>query len=204
MIKPHRFGAEDYRVEKQETVFQGFFRITRMIVSHRLFGGGWSKPLTRELFQRGDAVGVLLYDPKNNLVGLVEQFRVGALQEQRGPWQYEVVAGMIGPDETPAEVAIRECQEEAGLKMENLIPMCDYLVSAGGTDEKMHMYCGLVDLEGREGVFGLETEGEDILLQVWSYNDVMQALSEGLLNSAAVTVALLWLQLNGQKLRIRS
>ncbi len=204
MTKSHRFGADDYRIEKQETVFQGFFRISRMLISHRLFGGGWSAPLTRELFQRGDAVGVLLYDPTNNLVGLVEQFRVGALQEQLGPWQYEVVAGMIGPCQTPIEVAIRECEEEAGIKVANLIPICDYLVSAGGTDEKMHMYCGLVDLVGREGVFGLDTEGEDILLQVWPYEEVMQAQSEGVLNSAAVTVALLWLQLNSQKLRSRS
>ncbi|MCT2529528.1 NUDIX domain-containing protein [SAR92 clade bacterium H921] len=201
MTKYHRFGVDDYRVESQETAFQGFFRITRMVVSHRLFGGGWSAPLKRELFQRGDAVGVLLYDPKHHTVGLVEQFRVGAMQDQQGPWQYEVVAGMIGPGESPADVATRECQEEAGIQVENLIPICDYLVSAGGSDEKMHMYCGITDLKGREGVFGLETEGEDILLQVWPYDEVMQAQSEGLLNSAAVTIALLWLQLNQEKLR---
>jgi ADP-ribose pyrophosphatase len=201
MTKNHRFGVDDYRVESQETAFQGFFRITRMVVSHRLFGGGWSAPLKRELFQRGDAVGVLLYDPKHHTVGLVEQFRVGAMQDQQGPWQYEVVAGMIGPGESPADVATRECQEEAGIQVENLIPICDYLVSAGGSDEKMHMYCGITDLKGREGVFGLETEGEDILLQVWPYDEVMQAQSEGLLNSAAVTIALLWLKLNQEKLR---
>jgi ADP-ribose pyrophosphatase len=201
MTKNHRFGVDDYRVESQETAFQGFFRITRMVVSHRLFGGGWSAPLKRELFQRGDAVGVLLYDPTHHTVGLVEQFRVGAMQDQQGPWQYEVVAGMIGPGESPADVATRECQEEAGIQVENLIPICDYLVSAGGSDEKMHMYCGITDLKGREGVFGLETEGEDILLQVWPYDEVMQAQSEGLLNSAAVTIALLWLQLNQEKLR---
>lgn len=204
MTKPHRFGEDDYRVESQETAFEGFFRITRMVVSHRLFGGGWSAPLKRELFQRGDAVGVLLYDPTRHVVGLVEQFRVGAMQDQYGPWQYEVVAGMIEPGESPADVAARECQEEAGIEVEKLIPICDYLVSAGGSDEKMHMYCGLVDLHGREGIFGLETEGEDILLQVWPYDEVMQAQSTGLLNSAAVTVALLWLQLNHQKLRISS
>ena len=105
MTKYHRFGVDDYRVESQETAFQGFFRITRMVVSHRLFGGGWSAPLKRELFQRGDAVGVLLYDPKHHTVGLVEQFRVGAMQDQQGPWQYEVVAGMIEPGESPADVA---------------------------------------------------------------------------------------------------
>ena len=201
MIKSHRFGQEDYRVESKETLFQGFFRITRTVVTHRLFGGGWSAPLKRELFQRGDAVGVLLYDPNNHLIGLVEQFRIGAQRDRFGPWQYEVVAGMIDVGQTASEVALRECYEEAGLAVQELVPICDYLVSAGGTDEKMHLYCGLVDLQDRAGVFGLDTEGEDILLQVWTYNEVMQAQSEGLLNSAAVTIALLWLQLNSQKAR---
>jgi ADP-ribose pyrophosphatase len=199
MNKSHRFGQEDYRVESKETLFQGFFRITRTVVTHRLFGGGWSAPLKRELFQRGDAVGVLLYDPNNHLIGLVEQFRIGAQRDQFGPWQYEVVAGMIDAGQTASEVALRECHEEAGLAVQELVPICDYLVSAGGTDEKMHLYCGLVDLQDRAGIFGLDTEGEDILLQVWTYDEVMQAQSEGLLNSAAVTIALLWLQLNSQK-----
>ena len=201
MIKSHRFGREDYRIELKETLFEGFFRITRMVVTHRLFGGGWSAPLKRELFQRGDAVGVLLYDPNSHLIGLVEQFRIGAQRDRFGPWQYEVVAGMIDAGQTASEVALRECHEEAGLAVQELVPICDYLVSAGGTDEKMHLYCGLVDLQDRAGVFGLDTEGEDILLQVWTYNEVMQAQSEGLLNSAAVTIALLWLQLNSQKAR---
>ena len=199
MIKSHRFGQEDYRVESKETLFQGFFRITRTVVTHRLFGGGWSAPLKRELFQRGDAVGVLLYDPNNHLIGLVEQFRIGAQRDRFGPWQYEVVAGMIDAGQTASEVALRECHEEAGLAVHELVPICDYLVSAGGTDEKMHLYCGLVDLRDRAGIFGLDTEGEDILLQVWTYDEVMQAQSEGLLNSAAVTIALLWLRLNSQK-----
>ena len=199
MIKSHRFGQEDYRVESKETLFQGFFRITRTVITHRLFGGGWSAPLKRELFQRGDAVGVLLYDPKNHLIGLVEQFRIGAQRDRFGPWQYEVVAGMIDAGQTASEVALKECHEEAGLAVQELVPICDYLVSAGGTDEKMHLYCGLVDLRDRAGIFGLDTEGEDILLQVWTYDEVMQAQSEGLLNSAAVTIALLWLQLNSQK-----
>ncbi|MDA9598988.1 NUDIX domain-containing protein [bacterium] len=201
MITKHRFGARDYRIESRETVFQGFFRISKLIIRHRLFGGGWSKALGRELFQRGDAVGVLLYDPRRHAIGLVEQFRAGALNDQHGPWQYEVVAGMIEPGQTPEQVAAKELQEEAGIEVEKLLPITDYLVSAGGTDEKMHMYCGLCDLHSREGVFGAEQEGEDILFQVWPYDDVMAAQAEGLLNSAALTLGLFWLQLNIENLR---
>ena len=194
MVKKHKFGHSDYRIKSTETVFQGFFKMTRTVLEHRLFAGGWSQPITRELFNRGDAVGVLLYDPVNHLVGLVEQFRTGAIDEQHGPWQFEVVAGMMQRDENPEQVAIRELQEETGVEVEKLIPICDYLVSVGGTDEKMHMYCGLLDLTGKGGIFGLEGESEDILFHVWPYDEVMQTFSEGLLNSAATTVSLLWLQ----------
>jgi ADP-ribose pyrophosphatase len=204
MIKKHQFGHADFRVKSTETVFSGFFKMTRTVLEHRLFGGGWSEPLTRELFKRGDAVGVLLYDPVNQLVGLVEQFRLGAMDEQRGPWQYEVVAGMMDSNESPEQVAIRELQEEAGVEVQQLIPICDYLVSVGGTDEKMYMYCGLLDLRGKGGIFGHDGEGEDILFHVWPYDEAIQAFSQGLLNSAAMTVSMLWLQLNHHELRLES
>jgi ADP-ribose pyrophosphatase len=204
MIKKHQFSHSDYRIKSTETVFKGFFKMTKTVLEHRLFAGGWSKPLTRELFKRGDAVGVLLYDPVNHLVGLVEQFRLGAMDEKQGPWQYEVVAGMMSRDENPQQVAIRELKEETGEEVEKLIPICDYLVSVGGTDEKMYMYCGLLDLTGKGGIFGLDGEGEDIRFHVWPYDEVMQAFSEGLLNSAAMTISMLWLQLKHSELRLES
>jgi ADP-ribose pyrophosphatase len=68
----------------------------------------------------------------------------------------------------------------------------------------MYMFCGLVDLSDRGGVFGLDEENEDILFQVWPYNDAIEALNDGLLNSAAMTIAMLWLQLKRDDLRLES
>ena len=204
MKKRHQFGQSDYRLVASESVFQGFFKMSRMVVEHRLFQGGWSKPVSRELFQRGDAVGVLLYDPVNQLVGVVEQFRVGAMGDKHGPWQYEIIAGMLKPCESQQDVAVRELQEESGIAVEKLLPICDYLVSGGGSGERMYMFCGLVDLSDSGGVFGLDEENEDILFQVWPYNDAIEALNDGLLNSAAMTIAMLWLQLKRDDLRLES
>jgi len=200
MIK-HKFGSKDYHIETKETVFQGFFRVVKLYLRHRCFDGGWSGQIQRELLQRGDAVGVLLYDPVNHLVGLVEQFRIGALSDHNGPWQFEIVAGMIESGETPEQVAVRELKEEAGIEVEKLLPICDYLVSAGGTDEKMYVFCGLCDLRDKGGQFGSAAEAEDILFQVWPYEEVIQAHQSGILNSAATTVSLLWLQLNYLRLQ---
>ena len=54
MIK-HKFGAEDYKIETKETVFQGFFRVVKLYLRRRRFDGDWSEQIQRELFQRGDA-----------------------------------------------------------------------------------------------------------------------------------------------------
>jgi ADP-ribose pyrophosphatase len=46
----------------------------------------------------------------------------------------------------------------------------------------------------------LDTENEDILLHVWPYHDAQQALADGVLNSAAVTISLQWLELRHNNL----
>ena len=55
-----------------------------------------------------------MYDVITDQVVLIEQFRVGAMAHEEGPWQLEMVAGMIDTLETPTQVAIRECKEESG------------------------------------------------------------------------------------------
>jgi ADP-ribose pyrophosphatase len=193
-------AAEDVEILDRTTRYQGFFTLDTLRVRHRLFDGGWSQPMTRELFVRGAAVGVLLYDPDHQLVGLVEQFRVGALAEPSGPWVLEVVAGMMKPDEDAAAVARRETQEEAGIDQLRLEPICRYLVSPGGTDEVLTLFCGITDLRGRAGCFGLAHEHEDIRLHVLPEADVLAGLAAGAYNNAATIVCLQWLALNRDRL----
>ncbi|HIJ29450.1 MAG TPA: NUDIX domain-containing protein, partial [Gammaproteobacteria bacterium] len=98
-------------------------------LQHTLFDGGWSKPLSRELFERGHAVAVLLYDPKEDAVVMVEQFRIGALGHPDHPWFLEVVAGMVEEGESEEEVARRESVEEAGCRVGEMEFIARYWVS---------------------------------------------------------------------------
>ena len=87
------FSSADIEVVENRVLYRGFFRMLGYKVRHRLFQGGWGEPITRELFWRPQAVGVLLYDPVDDMVGLVEQFRIGALgHSSKSPWLLEVVA----------------------------------------------------------------------------------------------------------------
>ena len=195
-MRKHYFGDRDFEIESEEIAYRGFFSVSKFRLRHRLFDGGWSESLTRELFQRGDAVGILVFDPKHDLVGVVEQFRIGAIGSNYGPWQYEVIAGMVGKGDNPSDVARDELKQEAGLEADRLIPICDYFVSAGGSDEKMFLFCALIDLEGKGGVFGLPSENEDIMFQVWTFEEMQEAFYSGYLNSAAMTISFQWLQNN--------
>lgn len=89
-----------FEVLARETVYQGFFSLDQYTVKHTLYKGGWSQPLTRELFRRNNCVAVLLYDPERDEVVLIEQFRMGALQEPHRAWLLEIVAGAIEEGET--------------------------------------------------------------------------------------------------------
>ncbi len=181
--------------------YQGFFRIERYRLRHGLFDGGTSPELTRELFARGHSVGVLPYDADRDEVVLVEQFRVGALDDPRGPWLLELIAGMIESGEAPADVARREAIEEAGCRLGELVPICDYYVSPGGTSERVALFCAQASTVGVEGVHGLAEEGEDIRVQVVSFEAAMDMVERGIVNSAMPIIALQWLALNRERLR---
>ncbi|MCW8983112.1 MAG: NUDIX domain-containing protein, partial [Gammaproteobacteria bacterium] len=123
-----------------ETGYQGFFRLERYRLRHRLFAGGMSPTITRELFERGHAAAILLYDPDLDQIVLVEQFRIGALNARGGAWLYEIVAGIIESGEEGEAVARRESVEEAGCEVGRVEKICDYLVSPGGTSETISLY----------------------------------------------------------------
>lgn len=181
--------------------FQGFYKLDKVRLRHELFEGGMGREISRELFVRHDAVCVLPYDPRRDEVVLIEQFRVGALDKTDNPWLIELVAGLIDKDEQPEEVAHREADEEAGLTFSALWPMTRYFPSPGGSDEYVHLFLGNCSSEGAGGVHGLETEGEDIRVRVWPFDDALQAVRDGRIANAASIIALQWLALNRDEVR---
>lgn len=189
----HRFEVLDKSI-----CYSGFFHMEKYRLRHELFAGGWSAEITRECLERGHAVAVLPYDPTSDQVILLEQFRVGALDFPGGPWLLEIVAGIMDdPDETAEDVARREAVEEAGCEIRDLVPICRYLVSPGGTSESIALFCGRIDAATAvSGVRGVAIEHEDIQVHVVSRAEALELLHTGRINSAAPIIALQWLELN--------
>lgn len=191
----------DVEVIEKEICYQGFFRIERYRLRHRLFNGQWSRALSREIFERGHAAAVLPYDPIRDEVILIEQFRAGALDAPGGPWLLEIVAGMIESGETAEDVVKRESMEEANCIVTDLIPLYDFLVSPGGASERIALFCGRVDTKHAGGIFGAQHEDEDIKVHVVSLDAALALLQSGKLNSASAIIALQWLALNRSQVR---
>jgi len=191
---------DDVETIETETVWKGYFRVDRLRLRHRLFAGGWSLPITREIFERGHAAALLPYDPVRDEVVLIEQFRTGALTAGEKPWLIEIVAGIIEDGETAEEVVRREVIEEAGCTVTDIIPMMDILTTPGGSSERINIFLGRVDAQGVGGIHGLVDEGEDIRVFTESLDSALARVAAGGVSNVTAVVALQWLALNRAKL----
>jgi len=195
------FGHDDVEFVGEKTVWSGFWKLKRFRLRFRRFAGGWSEVVSRELHCRGEAAGVLLYDPVLDAVGMVEQFRIGAAFRAGSPWLLELVAGLVEPGETPAEVAVRETAEESGCTVRELLPVAGYYSSPGGTDEYFHLFCARVNLDGVRELHGMASEHEDIRLHVIPYAKLVEMQRDGRFDNAHTLIALQWLHLERDGIR---
>jgi ADP-ribose pyrophosphatase len=184
-----------------ETAFDGFFRMERIKLRHGLYAGGMSEPLIRERLIGAHVAAVLPYDPRLDEVVLIEQFRIGALERGPDAWLLEVVAGRIERGETPEGVAARECQEETGCTVQQLLPIGQFFTSPHRSNEVTHLYCGMVDATTARTHAGLPAEGEDIRVRRLGADEALALLHEGDIDSAWPLVALQWLALHRDGLR---
>ena len=196
-----RFGAEDVDLQQREQSFRGYFSLETLTLRHRLFAGGWSTPVRRELFQRGDAVGVLPWDPVADELVLIEQFRVGAIRDDDSPWMLELIAGIVEAGESDTAVVHREAEEEAGCQLGQLEQIATFYPSAGACSEQIRLFVGEVTQSQPGTVQGLDSEHEDILVHQLPREQVMQMLDRNEINNGHTLIALQWLGRHADRLR---
>jgi len=189
-----QFSRQDVEVLVEENLFQGFLGVDKYRLRYKLFNGGWSNIMDRELLKRSNAVAVLLYDPEQDAVVLVEQFRIGALQDKDSPWMLELVAGIFDADESSEQVAIRESLEEAACELSCIQPLYRFYLSPGACTEQIHLLLARVDASKAGGIHGLDSENEDIKVHVLSAEKAFALLSCGQINNAITLIGLQWLQ----------
>lgn len=197
-----KFTHDDVRLKPIENLYDGFFKINLYQFKHALFAGGESEVIRREILERGDAVAVLPYDPVTEQVLLIEQIRIGAIKSKHTPWLLECIAGMTDGSEDYESVVKKEAFEEAGLNLTELEFMLSYLSSPGGTTERLYLYLAHADLSQiNTGIYGLDTEGEDIKTHFMDLDEAFERLNRGEIDNAATVICLQWLALNRDRIR---
>lgn len=195
-------NRDDIEILARERRYGGFLKVEEFRLRHRLFAGGWSPAISRELMERGHAVAAALYDPVREQLVLIEQFRIGAYAAGEAPWMVECVAGMRKADEDPIEVVKREVKEETGLDVHEIEFACRTMASPGGTSECCDIFVARVDARHAGGIHGLAHEGEDIRVLVEDFDDAYASFFDGRrLGSAFTLLALQALALNRARLR---
>src|SRR3712207_6285327 len=118
-------------VLEDEVVWGGRFPLQRVRFRYTRFDGTPSPELTWELWRRGSGCAVLPYDPVRDAVALIEQFRLPALAAGLPPVSAECPAGLVERGEDPEETALREVEEEAGLRPERLERIGRFILMQG-------------------------------------------------------------------------
>jgi ADP-ribose pyrophosphatase len=186
----------------REQCFKGFLGLVRFRLRHSLFAGGWSPVIERERIEYLNAVSAILYDPVLDQVVMVEQFRIGALEHGQGAWTLEPVGGVLKAAEDAREVVRREAMEEAGCEILDLEPIGAYHVSPGTSAARIRLFCGRVDAGRAKGIHGLAEEGEDTRVAVMNTEQAMGELYSGRINTSAAIIAIQWLAMNRDRLRV--
>jgi ADP-ribose pyrophosphatase len=178
-------------VHARRRVFDGFFKLDELTLTHEKFDGSMSGERKLLVFERGDAAAVLLYNRDTGQVILVEQLKAPTIEKSKtGGWILEVTAGMIKPGETAEQAIIRETLEETGYSIKNPELIASFFSSPGGSSERIFLYYAVVcnkDVVDRGG--GTASEGEDIRLVAMSPKELFSQLRQGALDDPKLIIA---------------
>jgi len=181
--------------------FGSIFSVIRAKLRYRRFDGHMSEEITRINFERGDSVGVLLYEPDEDVVVFTRQFRYPVYASidpeivkeggAKQAWLLEVVAGIIDPGHSAVEIASKELLEEAGYVVQGSYrPIATIYPSPGVTSERIYLFLGLVNYKDRINTGGgLPSEGEDIQVESLSFQESMMMIARGEISDAKTIIA---------------
>lgn len=129
---------------------------------------------------KGSAVIVPVFD--DGTVALVRQYRHAA-----GEYLLEICAGTLNEGEDPMVGAIRELEEEIGVRAARVQKLTEFYVSPGFLTEKMHVYLatGLTEV-------GQKLEADEILtIERYSFGKLSEMIENGEIADAKTMVGVM-------------
>jgi nudix-type nucleoside diphosphatase (YffH/AdpP family) len=170
--------------------------IDEFSVDHPHEAGKIIGPTKREYVISRAAVAVLVYCPSERHLIMSRQFRMPVMFDTNDPeqaWIYEIFAGVVSDGESHWETAIREAEEEGGIKLspENLVRVAELYPTPGMSSEKWSVYtCALTRTVPIVRNGGLASEAEAIVSEWISYDAASKLMTEQKIRDAKTYIAL--------------
>ncbi len=143
------YSADDVKIIDKSAGYNGFFKVNVYRLQHRLFAGAGTSPSSASCSSAAMPPPCCPMTRCATRSCWWSSF-ASAPSRPAPPLAAGLVAGIIDPGEVAEEVVRREAVEEAGIEVgrEHAI---SYLVSPGGSTERIEVYVGEVDASKAEG-----------------------------------------------------
>ena len=151
----------------------------------------------REVYDRGNGAGILLYNREQKTIILTRQFRLPAyLNGNKTGMMIEVCAGLLDEDQ-PEQCIIRETEEETGYRIKSVQKILETFVSPGAVTEILHLFIGEYDasMKVSEGG-GLEHEQEEIEVIEMPFEEAYTKIATGEIKDAKTIILLQYAKIN--------
>ena len=151
----------------------------------------------REVYDRGNGAGILLYNREQKTIILTRQFRLPTyLNGNETGMMVEVCAGLLDQDH-PEQCIIRETEEETGYRIQSVQKIMETYMSPGAITEILHLFVGEYDasMKVNDGG-GLEHEQEEIEVIEMDFEDAYKKIATGEIKDAKTILLLQYAKIN--------
>lgn len=152
----------------------------------------------REVYDRGNGAGILLYNTTKKTVILTRQFRLPTfLNGNKTGMMIEVCAGLLDQDH-PEQAIIRETEEETGYRLNKVEKVVETYMSPGAVTEILYLFVGEYDesMKVSEGG-GLASEQENIEVLEYTFDQAYAMIESGEITDAKTILLLQHAKIKG-------
>lgn len=184
------------KIKQTELLSDNWYLLNKVTFDFLRKDGVWITQ-KREVYDRGNGAGILLYNREQKTIILTRQFRLPAyLNGNETGMMIEVCAGLLDQDH-PEQCIIRETEEETGYRIKSVQKIMETYMSPGAITEILHLFIGEYDasMKVNEGG-GLEHEQEEIEVIEMPFAEAYNRIATGEIKDAKTILLLQYAKIN--------
>ena len=184
------------KIKQTELLSDNWYLLNKVTFDFLRKDGVWITQ-KREVYDRGNGAGILLYNREQKTIILTRQFRLPAyLNGNETGMMVEVCAGLLDKDH-PEQCIIRETEEETGYRIKSVQKIMETYMSPGAITEILHLFIGEygASMKVNDGG-GLEHEQEEIEVIEMPFTEAYNRIATGEIRDAKTIILLQYAKIN--------